>query len=119
MFEKIKEVLAADYNHEVPDTLRSKAFQKECKKVVKAQAKKYGLDVITSSHPYCEFTGFLFDGKHYVYFSIPDYRYWDWEHDVLYRTAKNSHDYTGGTNHTCNLDELAKKASGLLKQIGD
>ena len=114
MFEKIKEVLEKDYIHETPDVLREKEFQKECKKGIKKQASKYGLEIITSSHPYCEFTGFLSNGKNYVYFSIPDYRFWDWEHDVLYRTAKDVKDYKGGANHTCDLKDLCENAYELL-----
>ena len=35
--------------------------------------------------------------------------------DALYRTAKNTHDYTGGMNHFAAWDEVAEAAVRLLE----
>ena len=63
------------------------------------------------------FSGFIknkITGR-FVYFSCSDVRSWSdgWYNDLLIRTAENEKDYTGGSNNSCKLPELSKKAKEL------
>lgn len=45
------------------------------------------------------------DSPRYIYFSIPDERHsTDIHKKVMFRTAKNEHDFTGGRNHFFDLE---------------
>lgn len=116
MFEAIEKVLNADYDHEQPDIPRSKAFHRECSKFIKKAIAPYGLELIRSkSATYCASSGFITDGKgKFVYYSIGDYRWEDWKHGVLIRTAKNEKDYTGGMNHYCELKDIGETVYNLF-----
>jgi len=121
MFEAIKRALASDYEHETPDVLRSKAFDRAYKSFIKAQIKPYGYELIKEkSSGYCESSGFITDNKgHYVYFNSGDYRYPgmcnDIYHSVLVRTAENEKDYRGGSNNFIELKDIAKEVDRLMK----
>ena len=71
---------------------------------------------ITFNDIYCSLSGFLkMDGK-YVYFSIPDVRYFhnEWATNILIRTAKDVHDYHGGPNHYTTIDEFDHDVFDLI-----
>ena len=86
------------------------------RKEFKAIAKKIGADIIFSPN-YFEWSAFFIKDGKYIYVHMGDVRYWDWYHDVLFRTAKNEKDYTGGANQRCTFDNLAEELSDLFERM--
>lgn len=116
MLDGIYKVLRADYDHEIPYVPMSKAFDREVRKFITRQIKPYGYGLVKKKgSPYCESSGFATDGQgHYVYYNVPDFRYWDWENNVLIRTAENEKDYRGGVNHNTSLKDIGKVIDNLM-----
>lgn len=118
MYDAILKVLSRDYDHEVPDIPKSKEFSKEVKKYINKNLKPYGMKISKMSEGYCEASGFITDGKEYLYFNTGDYR-WpilgkEWFNDILIRRAENEDDYIGGTNCTCKLCDIGETAVRIL-----
>ena len=116
---KINEIIARDYEHEQPDQgPRAKAFGKAFKALLKKIFPTY--EVVNYSHGCgCEASGFLknAEGK-LVYFRTNDYRYnvcGRWDQRILIRTAESEKDYTGGANHTADLEQLEEEVNRLFK----
>ncbi len=61
-------------------------------------------------------SGFIKRNNKYIYFSTDDVRYHKngWAENILIRTAKNEQDYTGGTNHFCNLENFKDMCNEIL-----
>jgi len=60
-------------------------------------------------------SGFIKINDKYIYVSITDVRFnqnW-WLNSVLYRTAKDNNDYTGGSNHYSDLEKLEENIKYL------
>ena len=76
------------------------------RKEFKTIAKKIGANVKFSPNTF-EWTAFFERNGKYVYVSVSDVRYWKWYDSVLFRTALDDHDYTGGANNYCSYDRLA------------
>ena len=114
---KINAILAKDYDHEIPDTLRSKEFQKAFKSILRRMFPN--CTIIPIKGCWCEANGFIKDqnGK-FVFYSTNDYR-WNtfgrWDQRILIRTAESEKDYRGGANHTADLEELEEQVNWLFK----
>lgn len=92
-----------------------KAFIPIARKEFKALAKKIDVELVSFEPMYFEYSAFFFKNDKYVYVHIGDVRYnRNWYDDVLYRTAKNEHDYSGGSNRYCSYEELAEKIKGVI-----
>lgn len=101
----IEDVVNTDPNtidNEMPYNTISKMFTKEINKYFRAIAKENNWSLITKSHSFCGYYGYFRNGENFIYVSISDFRFWNWK-EVLYRTARNERDYTGGGNHYCDL----------------
>ena len=114
---KIEAILGRDYDHEVPDTLRHKDFQKQFKSILRRMFPN--CTIIPSKGAWCEANGFIKDqnGK-FVYYSTNDYRYnicGRWDQRILIRTAESEKDYRGGGNHYADLEELEDQVNWLFK----
>ena len=114
---KIDVILAKDYDHETPDKPRSAEFQKAFKALLKKMFPNY--TIIPIKGCWCEAHGFIKDqnGK-FVYYGTNDYRwatFGRWDQRILIRTAESEKDYTGGANHTVDLDELEDQVNWLFK----
>ena len=60
-------------------------------------------------------SGFVTNGSNYVYFSLSDVRHFsNWSTNILIRTTKNDHDYTGGSNNSTTLSNLSVDVQRLL-----
>ena len=61
---------------------------------------------------------FLKRGINFVYFSIPDVRFFknEWVDNILIRTAKSEKDYTGGRNNYTDLENFRNAVNNLLKE---
>lgn len=121
--EKIREIVEKpnyEYDHEIPDKLRSREFAKVYKKYVQQEIKPYGYELVNFNDGWCECSGFVTNGSHYVYFNSGDYRmsspYNDIFESVLVRTAKNEKDYSGGRNNFCQLSQLGRKIDELMQK---
>lgn len=80
-------------------------FKKEAKKIAKILEDKGCTDVQISSGFYY-FSGFFTDAKGQIwYLSCSDVRHFAYE-KLLYRTAKNYKDYTGGLNRYVKISDL-------------
>ena len=117
MYNGIKKIINKsdyEYDHETPEILRSKEFNKEMRKYLKRQLKSYDLELLNSSDGYCYFSGFIKNKitNKLVYISTYDYRHFPNRlfDDVLIRTAEHEKDYTGGSNHSCALNDIAETA---------
>lgn len=114
---KINDIINRDYDCEVPDSIRSKKFHQAFTRLMKKMFPDY--EIITKHAPYCESSGFIKnrDGN-FIYYSTCDYRFplygRDWTSGILIRTAENSNDYHGGSNHTTNLENLYKDVNDLF-----
>lgn len=77
----------------------------------------FSLSNFSRGHFECSgFLQHLKTGK-FIYFSISDVRYSqdEWINNILIRTAKDSKDYTGGSNNYCELTDLRKATLNLLQ----
>ncbi|MBQ2184718.1 MAG: hypothetical protein II399_08765 [Lachnospiraceae bacterium] len=110
--KKIEEILARDYDHEIPDKLRSRDFNK----AINAWLRKSfpGCAMYPTKGAWCEASGFIEKDGKYVFYSFQDYRYWDWKEQILIRTAKSEKDYTGGANHYTNIDRMVDDVNALF-----
>lgn len=54
----------------------------------------------------------------WVYFSIPDVRFFpdEWHTNILIRTAAHGEDYTGGTNHYTSLEGFRDNVEKLFER---
>lgn len=75
-------------------------------------------ELINYSKGYFEISGFIrnTENNKYMYFSFPDVRYDStWYNHVLYRTAENETDYTGGQNKYCSVENLINNMQNSIK----
>ena len=103
---KINSIIKKNYNHENPDYLRSKEL---CKAISGMLQNMFQGEIIgiRNNEVYCSPSYFLiFNNGNTIYVSFSDYRYENWDSNILYRTAKDITDYYGGTNNYCSLDNL-------------
>ena len=94
-----------------------KLFKKYIRGHLPAGAK---LHKFNPSH-YC-LSGFISKGDKFIYFSIPDVRYFPrrWQDNILIRTAKSEQDYTGGSNNYTSLEDFTGDVERLLgKEVKD
>lgn len=111
--QKINKILAADYDHEIPDKIRSHKFHRAFTNLMQRLFPDYQ---IIPSNVYCKASGFIIThDQKCVYYSTNDYRYKSWNQGILYRKAKDKHDFTGGNNHFANLDYLKDCIEDLIK----
>lgn len=103
------------------DFISSSITTKQCKQffadLKKALKKELGTEYTVNAdlgHFYV--SGFVSKNGKFVYFSIEDLRENGVEFNhILYRTAKNDKDYTGGDNRYCNLENLKNCIKDLLE----
>jgi hypothetical protein len=93
------------------------AFEKLCKKELKAQCKKAGFNLHKFYPNHFEWTAVLEKDGKFIYVSLSDVRYWDWYNDVLIRTMAHAEDWRGGSNNKCSFDEIGKKATYLWERM--
>lgn len=103
----------SEIDHERPETVASKAAHRKFNALLKTL---FPDCIIHGSHSgYCECSGFVQKGNHYVYISVGDFRYWDtWDQNILVRTAVNEKDFRGGSNNFVSIEKLQEKVYSLL-----
>jgi hypothetical protein len=89
------------------------SFVKDLKKYIRKEL-PHGSELVNWSVGHFYVSGFIKQGKKYVYFIIGDVRFGDWFSGVLVRTATGPKDYTGGVNNFVNLDFFHQAVNNLL-----
>ena len=64
----------------------------------------------STGHFYC--SGFIENNGRYVYYSLGDYRSFDY---ILIRQAKHLKDFTGGENHYTSLQNMVQNIENMLR----
>lgn len=95
-------------------------FVRDFRSHMKAEGKRLGLTVLPFKANWFITSGFVLNEKSgkMAYWSISDVRYFkdEWYNHVLYRTAENEKDYTGGSNHFCELPDLMESIMDLTNR---
>ena len=82
-------------------------------------AKKLGAE-LTFRGNYFEYSAFFKKSDKCIYVHIGDVRYnigGNWYDKVLYRTAKDEKDYSGGANNYCSYDKLESEMNDLFDRM--
>lgn len=81
----------------------------------------YEVESLSAGHYYC--SGFVKKGDKYIYLSYDIPRYGEVINfetsgleGVLYRTAKNNKDFTGGPNNFCSINNIVKNITLLMER---
>ena len=90
-------------------------FEKACKRELKQQCVKHGINIHKFLPNHFEWTAVLEKGGKFVYVHMSDVRFWDnWYNDILIRTMKHAEDWSGGSNNSCSFDKIGEKAETLF-----
>lgn len=113
---KVKNYIGYNFESACYRTEEYIAFEKSCKKELKAQCAKYGINLHKFNPSHFEWSAVLEKDGRYVYVSLNDVRYGDWYNDVLIRTMSHDKDWRGGSNNECRFDEIGEKANNLFNR---
>lgn len=96
------------------------AFARDFKKYLKASLSE-NLELAEFSKGHFEVYGFIQNkvtGR-FAYFSVSDVRYWSdsWYNNILVRTAKDTKDYSGGSNGSYKFPEIGKVLEKLTRGV--
>lgn len=85
-----------------------KKFERKYISYLKEICKQNNWEFVEANKNHYCFSAFIKVKDKYIYLSISDVRYFEneWYKNILIRTAKNNKDYTGGSNHYTNLENL-------------
>ena len=89
-------------------------FEKACKRELKKQCMKLGINIHKFYPNHFEWSAVLEKGGKFVYVSISDVRWWDWYDDVLIRTMAHAEDWRGGSNNSCSFDKIGETAEKMF-----
>jgi len=107
-----------EFTSSISETDEFKAFARDFKRCINSIIPD-GIELVKFSrgHFYCN--GFLKRDDKFIYFSIPDVRYWKdkWFNNILIRSAENTEDYTGGSNGFTNLRDFASEVVELFDRL--
>ena len=101
----IKNALQVEFESSCYDTPEFNAFAKLFKAAMKAELEKVGAKLVAFTKGHFECSGFYQVGDKLGYFSLPDVRGGGLTKDLMYRTAKSTKDYSGGSNNWGNFDD--------------
>lgn len=101
------------------------SFCRAFRNMLKRELSPYGVEVVDFHIGHYYLSCFLKANDRYVYvnYNVPRYgkkiNFDELEYagPCLYRTAENSKDYHGGSNHFCSISELPRCVLGLLKLV--
>ena len=92
-------------------------FLPVARRELKKMAANMGAE-LTFNPGYFYYSAFFKKDDKCVYINVGDVRYdSNWYDKVLFRTAKNEKDYTGGPNRFCSYDNLENEVSSLLNRM--
>lgn len=92
-------------------------FLPVARRELKKMAANMGAELIFNPG-YFYYSAFFKKDDKCVYINVGDVRYdSNWYDKVLFRTAKNEKDYTGGSNRFCSYDNLENEVNTLLDRM--
>lgn len=92
-------------------------FLPVARRELKKMAANMGAELIFNPG-YFYYSAFFKKDDKCVYINVGDVRYdSNWYDKVLFRTAKNEKDYTGGANRFCSYDNLENEVNSLLNRM--
>lgn len=91
-------------------------FVPALRKEFKAIAKNLNAE-LKFSHNYFECSAFFSVNGKYIYVHIGDVRFNNWYESVLYRTAKDDKDYSGGSNCYCGYERLEEELASTFDRM--
>ena len=113
---KVKDYVGIKFESSTMRTPQYVAFERQCKKELKAMLKEYGINLHRFDGNHFDWDAVLERNGKFVYIRIGDVRCWDWYNDVLIRTMAHDKDWTGGHNNQCAFHEIGEFADRLLNQ---
>lgn len=113
---KVKDYVGIEFESSTMRTEQYVAFERQCKKELKAMLNEYGINLHRFYGNHFEWDAVLERNGKFVYVRISDVRYWDWYNDVLIRTMAHDKDWTGGHNNRCAFNEIGEFANKLLSR---
>jgi len=120
------------YKEEIPNSLKGfknwefssggitgedfKIFAREFKTFIKKNLPEEA-EIVNFSRGHYFLSGFIKKNGKFVYFSIPDVRFFknEWVNNILIRVAKSDKDYIGGNNNYTNLENFKEAVNKLLE----
>lgn len=124
---KYKDIQMDDFSDENSEwwgvnSQKFKNFAKELKKAYQAVATEDNMELTDYNVWYYNVTAFFknkeWDTGQYYYVSLWDVRDPEWRNGILYRTARDSKDYHGGSNQYTDLENLAEALKGNKSVAG-
>lgn len=118
LVKKYKNVSFESSSFETPEF---KKFASSFSRALKKDAKEGVFEIVNISKGHFEVSGFLRhkESGRFIYFGVSDVRFsigGAWYDHVLYRTAKDDRDFTGGHNNFCPLSKLLTSATKLVER---
>lgn len=111
---KIKDYVGIEFESSTRRTEQYVAFERQCKKELKAMLKPRGINLHKFYGNHFEWSAVLEKDGKFVYVRINDVRGWDWYNDVLIRTMAHDKDWRGGENCKCAFNEIGDYADKLF-----
>jgi len=120
------------YKEEIPNSLKGfknwefssgvitgedfKIFTRKFKTFIKKNLPEEA-EIVNFSRGHYFLSGFIKKNGKFVYFSIPDVRFFknEWVNNILIRVAKSDKDYIGGNNNYTNLENFKEAVNKLLE----
>ena len=87
---KFQQINFEQSSYKIPEFI---AFSKEFKKQIKVELKAIGAELILFNTGHFYLSGFFRKSEHFFYFS-----WHNADNNLMYRTAKDTQDFTGGSN---------------------
>ena len=86
-----------------------KAFATQFRAAIKAELATIGAELVSFNRGHFDISGFYKRDDNIAYFSLPDVRSGrpNKVNQLMFRTAKHTKDYSGGSNQWCELTEGA------------
>lgn len=104
------------YGDYTPANFYKGEFLPLARRELKKMAANMGAELIFNSG-YFYYSAFFKKDDKCVYINVSDVRYNNWYDKVLFRTAKNEKDYSGGSNHFCSYDNLENEVNTLFNRM--
>ena len=114
-FKKSIQLARLGFESSTVKTPEFKAFAQVFKKELTQELNKIGAKLTDYSVGHFDVSGFFKVLDQYYYFSIPDVRWNPADMNILVRTAKNEHDYTGGSNHFVTASRFNKEIGRIVR----
>jgi hypothetical protein len=112
----IQKRLQSGFESSTGKTPEFNAFARQFKSAIKAELESAGAELVSFSVNHFDCSGFYAVGDAFGYFSLGDVRSMVCGNQLMFRTAKHTKDYTGGSNNWVDITPgLGVKMARLLR----